>query len=80
MICTGLRTLQRSLSAAVRYIRSAQFLLERMLRQCTGAKVVNQGDYPIWGRRSPVVVRGVIVKKHGAVKFRVSNFMNQNSK
>jgi hypothetical protein len=80
MICTSLRTLQCSLSAAVRHIRSAQFLLERMPRQCTGAKVANQGDYPMCGRRSPVVVRGVIVKKHGAVKFRVSNFMNQNSK
>jgi hypothetical protein len=74
MICTGLRILQRSLSAAVRHIRSARFLLERMPRQCTGAKVGNQGDYPMWGRRSPVVIRRVIVRKHGAVKLELVIF------
>ena len=80
MICTSLRTWQRCSSAAVRYNRSVQFLLERMPRRCIGAKVANQGDHPIWGRRSPVVVRGVIVRKHGTVKSRVSTFMNQTSK
>ncbi len=80
MICVSLRTWQRCSIVAVGHNRSVQFLLERMPRRCKGAKVANQGDHPIWGRRSPVVFRGVIVRKHGTVKSRVSTFINRTSK
>jgi len=73
-------SLQICSSATVRYNWSAHFLLERMLRRCIGAKVANPGDHSIWGRRSTVVVRGVIVRKHGTVRSKVSTFTVQTNK